>query len=347
MHLIIIGLLGVVLLLTVLLFRTRRVVRKLPLYGIDWLGGLLWGLTGLSIIFVCVYGEFYDWYNSPYICAATIAAAITLGLNIWRASFIRHPYISLKTWQFRIVYLTFSAYLVLYLMLAPSHLFEHIFMEGILGYDALNLVSLNWVAVAGTVVGALFAWRTFAVRKWRYRTMNVIGLTAIIAHLTIFYFTVDYNIEKTMLILPIFLRSFGYVVIAVAFLTSLTRVPFQFFPQALTIQNFVGASLGSAVGTAVLAWFLKIDTKWNTLYFNSNLDNLNLKIKGISPAELYGTVQQHATLVSMKDLYGWLVILGIICLLLFFANESDIRPRWVYEPTYRFIRKMLIRKEIT
>ncbi|MDR0872150.1 MAG: hypothetical protein LBN27_01615 [Prevotellaceae bacterium] len=346
MHLISVALLGLLLLVVVICFRTSRVIKKLPLYGIDWLGGLLWGLTGLSAIFVCVYGEYYDWFDSPHICAATLAFAVMLALNIWRASFIRHPYISLKTWRFPIVYLTFAAYMAVYLLLSPSHLFEHIFMEQTLGYDTLNLISLNWVALLGIAAGAFFTWRTFAVRKWQYKTMNVIGISAIIAHLVIFYFTIDYNLSKEMLILPIFLRTFGYVIIGVCFLTSLTRVPFQYFPQALTIQNFVGASFGSALGTAVLARFLKIATQWNSLYFNANFDNVNPIAQQSSPADIYAAIQQQAMLVSMKDLYGWLAIFGIICLLLFLANASDLRPKYVIQPTFKAIRKLAGRREL-
>ena len=57
MHWLIIGLLGSVMLLTVVLFRTCRTLNKLPLYDIDWLGGLLWGLILLSVIFICIYGN--------------------------------------------------------------------------------------------------------------------------------------------------------------------------------------------------------------------------------------------------------------------------------------------------
>ena len=41
----------------VLLFtRPYRVMKKLPLYGIDWMGGFLWGVILFAIVFVCIYG---------------------------------------------------------------------------------------------------------------------------------------------------------------------------------------------------------------------------------------------------------------------------------------------------
>ena len=221
-------------LLTVVLFRTCRTLNKLPLYGIDWLGGLLWGLILLSVIFICIYGEHYDWYASPYIRMATIAAIVMILLNVWRSSFIRHPFIAPETWLFKSVYMTFLLYIVIDLLLAPSHLFEHLYMEAILGYDALNTASLNWVVLSGVITGSLFTYQTFALRKWCYRTMTVIAFSAIVGYLTLFYFTIDYHLSKEFLIFPIFLRGFGYVIIAICFLTALSRVPFsEFLPVGI------------------------------------------------------------------------------------------------------------------
>lgn len=72
MHWLIIGLLGSVMLLTVVLFRTCRTLNKLPLYGIDWLGGLLWGLILLSVIFIAYM--------------ANITTGMLLPISVWLQS---------------------------------------------------------------------------------------------------------------------------------------------------------------------------------------------------------------------------------------------------------------------
>lgn len=59
--------------------------------------------------------------------------------------------------------------MVVDLLLAPSHLLEHIYKEGVLGYDSLNTISLNWVSLLGTATGALLTYQLFALRKWRYK----------------------------------------------------------------------------------------------------------------------------------------------------------------------------------
>ena len=328
-------------LVTLWLFRSYRSLPKLPLFGIDWLGALMWGLVLLCILFVCVYGEHYDWYQSFQIRAATVIGILILALNLWRASFIRHPFIALKTWTYRAVWFPFILYMVIDILLAPSHLFEHLYMESILGYDTLNVISLNWAVLLGIIVGAGFTFFTFSRRKWRYKTMTVIAFSSITGYLMYFYFGIDYALPKETLFVPLFLRSFGYVIIAICFLTVLSRVPFQHFFQAVSVQSFVSAGFGGALGTAILGHALNGAMKKNSMLLGSVVDHVNPFISRIPVGEVYGAVQQQALMVSMKELYGWLTLMALFCLLAFLVYESDIRPYKVLHPTYRSIRRFV------
>lgn len=81
------------------------------------------------------------------------------------------------------------------------------------------------------------------------------------------------------------------------------------------------------------------------MVWSVQLDNVNPLARRIPLNELYGALQQQALIVSMKELYGWLALAGVLCLLLFMIKESDIRPLNALHPTYRAIRR-LIRREI-
>ncbi|WP_221657742.1 hypothetical protein [Bacteroides salyersiae] len=341
MHWLIIGLLVLVMLVTMVVYHNHRTMPKLPLYGIDWLGAVMWGGILLCIIFVCVYGEHYDWYESEQIRLATVGGIALLLLNLWRASFIRHPFIALETWRFKAVYQTFLLYIVVDILLAPSHLFEHIYMEGVLGYDSLNVISLNWVILFGTVLGSVFTYLTFARRKWCYRTMTVIAFMAITGYLLIFYFTIDYNLPKEMLVFPLFLRSFGYVIIAISFITALSRVPFKNFFEAVSVQAFVSAAFGGALGAAILGHVLNVVIKRNAVLLGATLDHVNLLANQLPVEQLYGAVQQQALMVSMKELYGWLAIISLFCLCLFWLGENSVRPLHALHPRYRMIRRYI------
>lgn len=56
-----------------LVYRNYSTMPKIPLLGIDWLGMLMWGGSALCLLFIFVYGEHYDWFESEHIWRAAIA----------------------------------------------------------------------------------------------------------------------------------------------------------------------------------------------------------------------------------------------------------------------------------
>ena len=339
----IIGLILVMLIMVMLLFRNHSTMPKIPFLGIDYLGMLMWGAIAMNILFICVYGEHYDWWQSEYIWAATIASVVLLALVCWRSSFIRHPYIFLETFKHPIIWLAPITIIAYDTLLAPEHIFEHALMENILKYDALNLISLNWVGVVGTICSVIFTWQFFAIRKWRYRTMLMIGFSCIALYLAYFYFTIDYDIPKEMLYIPVFLRSFGYVVLSVTVLTANTRMPFPFqFFQGITLQNLFSAALGGAIGSAIVGRLLKIVMTKNYTLISASMDHLNLKASNFNFSELYGIVQQHALMISMKEIYGWLLIASLACLFVISLPRKQMsRPINVTHPKFSTLRKQV------
>ena len=338
MHWFIIGLLAGLILITYFAFRHYRSMRKLPLFGIDWMGGLLWGITILCAIFVLNYGDYYDWYQSANIWMGTLFGSVTLGLNLWRASFIRHPFIANETWRYRNVWLTLVLFIVVNILISPAHDFEHIYTNVILGYDAINTVSLNWIVLLGFLGGAFFAYRTFALHKWTYKTMTLIGFSLLVSYLVVMYFLIDYNIPKEMLFFPLLLRGLGYIIISITFISALMGLPFQHFFQSLTVQAFISACCGSQIGSAVLSHVFKITMKKNEMLMSANLDSVNPMVNHLSTEALFGRLQQQAMIVSMKEIYGWLCILGLLCLLAFLLKESSLRPKYLH-PKFSTIRR--------
>lgn len=326
-HLLIVGLLLGVMLATMLLFNRRRVLPFIPLYGIDWLGMVLWGVAGISFVFVCTYGDHLDWLHSPYILAGIVIAVIAAVLNIWRASFIRHPFIDCRTLRYPIVRKVVALYFVFFVMIAPSHLLEHIYMEGVLGYNLVHTVSLNWAVIAGTVVGTFFTWHTFCIRRWPYQRMLIIAFAAATAYLAIFFFIIDYRLPKELLVLPLVLRGFSYVVIAITLLAAMSpRVPFVHFFQAVSVQNLVSAALAGAFGVAILNELLKTAMARNAMLLSSALDGVNIAASHLAPYELYAAVGEQALMVAMKELFGALTILGLLCTVLLMFRGRDCVP---------------------
>lgn len=315
---------------------------RLPLLGIDWVGMLLWGTNAMAVLFICIYGEHYDWWHSEHIWFATVLAAMAFTMNWWRSTYLRHPYIAFKIFRYPLVLTCVAIIIIMDLLLAPSHIFEHALMEGILGYDHLNSLTLNWVSIIGVVLGILFTWQTFARRKWSYQRMLVIAFSCFAFYLGYFYFRIDYNLPKEALYLPVIVRSAGYVMVAVMVLTANARLPFPYtFLHGLSFQNMFSAALAGPIGNAIVERALKVIMKRNLMWLGERMDHIELSSCQARFGEFYGMIQAQSLLESMKEIYGWLLLAAILCLIGLMMRYSDIRPTKIIEPTYRAIHKLI------
>lgn len=346
MHWIMVGLLAMMMLVVLVLVRPVRAPMYIPLLGIDWIGALLWAGFMMCFAYVCVYGNFHDWWDASEIRGATLLGLVCMGVNLWRATFLHHPYISFRAMKNRNVVRATLVYLVFFTLLATEHVFEHSYAANILGFDETNLIDLNWYVFAGIIVGCAFTYFTFALRKWRYKTMTAIGFALAAVYLAYFYFLIDYGVEKEMLFVPLFVRGVASVVISIVFLTSIvqSRLPFMVFPQALTINGFTGAVMGATFGPAVVGEFLKHTMAKNFALLSAGATASGPDAVHIPLGELYGMFQRHALLVSMKEIYGWLLMLALVSLAVILFDYNTVRP-WAIFPKWKTIRRLLRHEE--
>ncbi len=342
MHWIMMGLLALLMLLVMILVRPVRGPMFIPLLGIDWIGSLLWGVFMLCFAFVCVYGNFYDWWDSAEICAATLLGAACVAINLWRASFLHHPYISKMALTNRNVIKASVVYLLFNILMATEHVFEHSYASAILGFDETNLIDLNWYVFVGIIVGSVLTYFTFARLKWRYRTMGVIAFVCAGIYLGYFYFLIDYGVEKEMLFFPLFFRGMGAVIVTIVFLTYIVQggVPFQIFPQAVAINGFTNAVMGATLGPAVVGEWLRHTVADNFALISARFTAANPHAAFSSLGELYGTVQRQALVVSMKEIYGWLLIVALTAIIVMALSYGTLRPFAIF-PKWRSIRRTL------
>jgi len=177
MHWAMTGLLALMMVLVLLLVKPVKGPLQIPLLGIDWIGAGLWSVFMLCFTFVCVYGNYFDWWDSLEVRMATLLGLACLAINLWRGTFLHHPYISFTALKNRNVVRASIVYLVFFTLMATEHVFEHSYAVQILGFDETNLIDLNLYVFAGIMAGVALTYFTFARKKWRYKTMSVIGFT--------------------------------------------------------------------------------------------------------------------------------------------------------------------------
>ena len=341
MHWTMVGMLALMMVMVLIFVRPFRGM-FIPLLGIDWIGCLLWGVFMLCFTFVCVYGNFYDWWSAPEIRYATVLGIVVMAINLWRASFLHHPYITFKAMTNRNVIRATIIYAVFFTLIATEHVFEHSYAAAILGFDETNLIDLNWYVMVGILAGVAFTYYTFALRRWRYKTMTAIAFALAAVYLAWFYFGIDYGVEKESLFVPLFFRGAASVIISIIYLTSIVQsgLPFQTFPQALTINGFTGAVMGATFGPAIIGEWLRHTMAKNAALIGAGFTDVNPVTSHIPLGQLYGIVQGQALVVSMKEIYGWLLIVALVSLLIICVSYGPIRPS-AFFPKWRTVRRVI------
>lgn len=342
MHWIMTGMLALLMIMVMVLVKPVRGPMFIPLLGIDWIGAILWAGFMMCFTFICVYGNYFDWWDAVEIRGAALIGLACLCINLGRASFLHHPYISFRAMKNRNVIRATGIYLVFFTLIATEHVFEHSYAANILGFDETNLIDLNWYVSAGIIAGCAFTYFTFALRKWRYKTMTAIAFALAIVYLAYFYFFIDYGVEKEMLFIPLFFRGAAAVIISIVFLTSIVQsgLPFQVFPQALTINGFTGAVMGATLGPAIIGELLRHTMAKNAALIGANMTAANPETAFAPLGQLYGMVQTQALIVSMKEIYGWLLIVAIASLTVILISYSSVRPFAIF-PKWSTVRRVI------
>lgn len=334
------GLLSIML-FVIVFFNNNRFMPTFPLFGIDWFGGLMWGISLLLANFIFIYGEHYDWFYATEIQTAALFLVIVLALNIYRASFIRHPFIPLHVFKFKPLLLTIALFFVAELFISPGHLIEHIYMEKILGYDAHHVATMSFYGWAGVICAAIFAYFYFAKNKNSYKSTFMIGFTAIVLHLSIMYFIIDYTTVKNAIGLPIFLRCFGYTIIEIVLLSNLLKIPFPSFFQALSVQAFMSVALGGSLGGAILHRIFNVVTTKNFQLMSAGMDSVNQELFKTHPGKLAYMLQGQVLMVSFKEIYGLLLMGSIICSIIFICYKYPYLPKTNPFPKWSTFRKVM------
>jgi len=320
------------LLITFLLIQItmRRHFRQglyMPFLGIDYLGGVLWSIFLMTLIFIGVYGEHYDWWRGEEILTATFLAVMSLLMIIHRESSVRHPYISIDAFlQPNMLNLVIISG-CLTLMSVTSGGLQNIFTGAILRFDTYHNISLNWGSFAGILAGAGFFYIGVVIYKWRNKVILFAGFACFTLYQMMLYFLIDGSTDKEMLYLPMFLKGAGLIIIYTAITYKMSdSVKFQYYFQAMCVIGFIRTTFGNAMSSAIVTHTYNAVRQKNLALLSSELDWMNPLTKNFS--DLYSDVQRQATMVSLKEVYGYAVLLGIVILMfiLLFDYRKQVMP---------------------
>lgn len=321
LHLLAIGLMLTVILLAFTLMRPFRAMPRMPLYGIDWLGFVLWAVFILSLIFVAQYGHRLDWLHSPYIRMAIGCAIVALAFNIARMNHIRHPFLEAAAFRVRNLGNLLIAFLCLAILLSSKNTLQNIYTGGLLHWNSLNLSTLKWFEFFGSMAGAIFSWIALVHLKWSHKLITFIGFAMILVYVASMYFLVTphTNIEK--LYLPLMCCGFGHLAIFIALTVYIqATAPFKNYFQVLCILGFVRTGIGSPIGDAIYQHCL-------TGFMGKHLSEIGATVNMSLANIANGYIGMEAMVATLRELYGYTFIFGVCVLILLAASrfKKDVK----------------------
>ncbi len=352
MHILIIGLLLVVWLLVAIFLKEFHAKPPESLKGLDWFGWFLWAVFLLSFIFVCEYGEHFDWFDSGYIRLATVLSVVSLIWSVKRMFTKEAPFIGTRVFKYKNMTLMLVLLFLMCMLTATPSVLQNAFTGSILNFDRLNTVRLNWWCLVGVIFGSGLAYVWIHKMHGGIRFMLFFSFATAVLYQVIMYFIIDPAMNIEYLFIPSMLLYAGYAVMYSALTIYAVRiVPFQHFFQMLAVFGFVRSAAGSPIATAIYSRVLNKIVPKNFALITAEMDAVNpdvaggvLQGHGASVASIYGDCMTQAMLASMKEIYGWVCICGIILLILILAYREPgpvaVLKRFFGEHSRRIIRRL-------
>ena len=169
MHWFIIGLMMLVIVIQVALTRPFCPMppdKRVPLKGIDWMGGVLWLVFWLSVAWILNYGDWKEWYHSTDVWVMTSVACLSLAANMIRMRLHPQPYISLKIVGYRYMRPIIFFMVLFECIISVEHVLEMIYYEEVMKYSDLTYETLNQWSLIGIYAGCLFSLGWLRVMEW-------------------------------------------------------------------------------------------------------------------------------------------------------------------------------------
>jgi DHA2 family multidrug resistance protein len=354
-YIFVIALLCIQVSLILVLMRPYRISKLLPLYGIDWSGSIHWTIFIFSLCYLFGYGQLLDWFSSPKIIISTMILLLWGLLLVYRTLSLKRPFISPKVFKLKNVTVAIIIILLGQIFLNTTGNLLSPITSSVMHLDDLHVSALNWWIALGIVIGALFCFYWFKYANFSFRYLFALAFLAFTLHHALLFFSFSFNSGEKQLYLPYVLKGFGNIILFTAAGKYMTiGVDLKIFTQMLwymaMFRNTLGnAIIGSLIGrssyklsqeylqkmaakmdVSTTAPFLK---RLSDGYSKAGLDNG--QASRMASKALYFKIKNEALLLSAKELFGTMTLVGLAVLLALVFYHHFASPYVKSVPTWQ------------
>lgn len=287
------------------------------------------------ITYVLVYGKVLDWYDDPSICWATAISILFAGIFLYMDVTRRSSYFILGALRLRTIRMGALLYLLL-MIINSSAMFVNVYAGVGMRLDNLQNASLaNWCMV-GYFIGALIS-IVLGSKGVHLKYLFALGFFFLALSAGFMYFEVQTAGLYERMKYPVIIRTIGMMILyALTAAYANQRMPFKYLSTWICIMLTVRMVLGPGIGGAIYSNVLQERQQHYITRYAQNVDLLNpdastsflgtvqgMKYQGKSETEARnmaaistkGRIQVQATLSALKEMAGWTIYGGLICMI--------------------------------
>ena len=287
------------------------------------------------ITYVLVYGKVLDWYDDPSICWATAISILFAGIFLYMDVTRRSSYFILGALRLRTIRMGALLYLLL-MIINSSAMFVNVYAGVGMRLDNLQNASLaNWCMV-GYFIGALIS-IVLGSKGVHLKYLFALGFFFLALSAGFMYFEVQTAGLYERMKYPVIIRTIGMMILyALTAAYANQRMPFKYLSTWICIMLTVRMVLGPGIGGAIYSNVLQERQQHYITRYAQNVDLVNpeasasytntvqgMQYQGKSETEAHnmaamsvkGRIRVQATLSAVKEMAGWTIYAGVICMI--------------------------------
>lgn len=166
---------------------------------------------------------------------------------------------------------------------------------------------------------------------WNYKQLTGLSIMFTAMYAAAMYFLVGPDTPLSALVLPCFFSGVGHALIFVVLTTYVeSNTPFEHRFMMLTILGLIRTGVASPIGAALYGHLMRVQTGYNMALLGSSAN----------PHQLPTGLVQQSLMVSVRNLFGITVLLGVATMIILLASRFNSK-QYITLPTLRKIRSSM------
>jgi DHA2 family multidrug resistance protein len=196
----------IALLICLSIFRSKMILKPYPIYQLDWVGTLFFGIFSTSLAYVMIYGPKQYWFADSSIQMVSILGFVMLLFFLYRQYSLKRPLVDLSVFKYG-KFLLGLFLLLLFFGIKDTINLIYGYAGSILGWSATDVINLGFYNITGVIIAIWFSAKAILKNKQNLPKLLTTGFVLMILYNLWMYYFLTPNLAFSDLVLPVFIQG--------------------------------------------------------------------------------------------------------------------------------------------